>query len=154
MICGRLNDEDLIRSLSPRFQQALGWLRDRIGNLPETGEEEIDGRALYAMVQRYETMPETIPGWEGHRQYADIHLIVHGQETDLWAPLSAYAGSSTYDETLDLLRCTPEQSLPLALREGWFAVFFPEDLHKPKCHLSGPHQVVKCLIKVRLDAQE
>lgn len=148
MIYGQLNNGELDWLKNERFRMALSYIREKRQCFPPCGEYEIDGRHVYAMIQAYDTKEEEECGWEGHRKYIDLHYIVSGEETVLVTELPIE--NEGYDDTIDLLRGSAQASVKLPMRSDCFAVFFPNDFHKAKCHLNGVHGIRKILIKIEL----
>ena len=150
MILTTMDSAARYEALHPRMAAALRYLRSLDAQTAAPGEYEIDGRALYALVQEYDTMPEDHPGWEGHRRYMDIHCMQYGFEKHLWTEDKAIQHSLPYDEALDLIHPQPASWSALSLTEGQIAIYFPEYLHKAKCMLGSSVRVRKLLIKVLL----
>lgn len=70
--------------------------------------------------------------WEAHRNYIDLQLVLENTETIAWAPLDDVRDFSGYDPARDIMQSADSQSgTPVCLKAGMFAVFFPEDAHKP-----------------------
>lgn len=150
MILESIDHTELCERLHPRFALAFEAIRHMRAAEPAPGVYEIDGQNVYAMVQEYDTQPAEQMAWEGHREYADIQFIVAGQELVQYAPLQVSGADFPYDQALDLLRCQAEPASEIQLSAGQFAIFFPHDLHRPKCDWQGSHRVRKLLIKVAL----
>ena len=125
--------------LAARFQKAYAFLnRDDLGSLP-LGRVDIDGDAVFANVQEYDTVPAEEKQLEAHRRYYDMQF----------APLEGLAKVQPFDEDADFgLYCTPERPSSIVLRAGDVAVLAPEDAHKPGCALDAPCCVRKIVVKV------
>lgn len=114
------------------------------------GKYSIDGEDIYAIVQHYETMHASEVLWECHDKYLDIQYIVSGEETIVWAERDRIENWNTYDEGNDC--CVAEANcagVPLALSDGQFAIFAPQDAHKPRCVRTTPSHITKVVLKVR-----
>ncbi|MBZ0156114.1 MAG: YhcH/YjgK/YiaL family protein [Alphaproteobacteria bacterium] len=133
-----------------RLHTGFTFLLGRKEELPD-GRYPIDGDDVFALVQTYET---DLPGkkrFEGHRKYIDIQYLLSGKEEIGWAPVPGLEIASPYSEERDVLFFTESPfTSPLALVPGIFAVFFPEDAHRPGCVLSAPCSVRKIVVKVRV----
>ena len=46
----------------------------------DCGHYEIDGDNVYLNIAEFETAPVETKGWEAHRKFLDIHLILRGTE--------------------------------------------------------------------------
>lgn len=139
--------------LHPLFPAAFEYLKTFDPATPD-GKYEIDGKRLHASVQRYETAPEAAKAWEAHRVYADIQFIVSGREKVLYAPAGEFRPATPYNPEKDVqkfdgtgVRHVSSTVIPA----GSFAVYFPQDGHKPGCQAGDtPEPVVKVVLKVRL----
>lgn len=122
--------------------------RDDLGSLP-LGRVDIDGDAVFANVQEYDTVPAEEKQLEAHRRYYDVQFVVSGEEVMQFAPLEGLAKVQPFDEDADFgLYCTPERPSSIVLRAGDVAVLAPEDAHKPGCALDAPCCVRKIVVKV------
>ena len=94
--------------LAARFQKAYAFLnRDDLGSLP-LGRVDIDGDAVFANVQEYDTVPAEEKQLEAHRRYYDVQFVVSGEEVMQYAPLEGLAKVQPFDEDADFgLYCTP-----------------------------------------------
>lgn len=136
--------------MTPLFKKAVDFLRrNNISRLPE-GRVEIDKNMVFALVQRYETIPTETPLFEAHRKYIDIQFIVTGTEIIGWAPIERLTITETYDANKDACfgKVAERQWASLSLKEGQLAVFWPEDGHAPRLAVKEPHRVMKIVVKV------
>lgn len=136
-------------ALHPRFFRAFTYL-EQLSPHPAVGRHDIEGDSLFALVQRYTTRPVASPQLEAHRRYIDIQFLAAGSELIHWAPLAALSEVvMPYDATKEaaLFACSDE-TVPLRLRGGQFAIFFPDDAHAPCCAWNEPEDVLKVVVKV------
>ena len=137
--------------LAARFQKAYAFLnRDDLGSLP-LGRVDIDGDAVFANVQEYDTVPAEEKQLEAHRRYYDVQFVVSGEELLQYAQLEGLDEAQPFDEGNDFgLYATPARTTDVVLRAGDMAVLAPEDAHKPGCTLGAePCHVRKIVVKVR-----
>jgi YhcH/YjgK/YiaL family protein len=127
---------------------------DYLGNTDfsamKDGKHLIDGDELFALVLTYNTEPESQRDFEAHRKYADLQYILNGREIIYWAPAGELSPSGEYSEEKDIVFLCGEAKAQLQLTSGSYAVFYPEDAHKPNCAWPRPQQVRKVVVKVRL----
>lgn len=137
--------------LHPRLARGFAFL-EQLRPDAAVGRHEIDGDAVYAMLQRYTTRPVADVQMEAHRRYIDIQYIVSGRELIQWAPLTALAAATQpYDAATDFaLYATTPEMLPVQVRAGQFAILFPDDAHAPCCAWGDPAEVLKVVVKVEL----
>ena len=75
--------------------------------------------------------------FEVHRRYADLQLVVDGSEVMEWAHLDDLSVPGEYDATADIqfYASATGSAATLKLYAGSFAVFYPQDGHKPVLRL-------------------
>ena len=136
-------------ALHSGFARAFAFLE---GVTPATadGRHDIDGDAIYALVQRYQTRATSGMQLEAHRRYIDVQFIARGREVIHWAPLAALSEVTLpYETTKDAgLFALPAATVPLRLVAGQFAILFPDDAHAPCCAWDEPEDVLKVVVKV------
>ena len=150
MIHDTLKNAGLYARLHPGLHKGLDFLGTFVPQTPD-GRIDIDGDDVYALVQSYDTTPDSDKRFEAHRVYADIQYLVFGDETIVCSPLSRIVSETDYNAEKDFtLYSNTNDIINLVLRPGDFAIFLPEDGHKPGCHHEGPSAVKKVVVKVRL----
>ncbi len=108
------------------------------------GDYEVEGKDMIAKVQSYNTSPAEERKFESHKEYYDVQVIRQGAErhdvsleTDL-EPLAAF------DTIKDVVKLkAPSAYSSLGMDEGKFAVYYPQDVHRPNCNLDGVSKVRK-----------
>ena len=135
--------------LSPRFAAAFAFL-EGVTAATADGRHDIDGDAIYALVQRYHTRPHARPQLEAHRRFIDIQFLVRGREVIHWAPLATLSTVTlAYDAAKDAgLFAAVAHMVPVRLAAGQFAILFPDDAHAPCCAWDDPEDVIKVVVKV------
>lgn len=150
MIFDTLSNNSVYKDLGSKIAQGLAWLDSFLPSTPD-GRYEIDGEEVYALVQSYETVPPAEKKFESHRNYLDIQYVASGSETIHYAPVTGLEIVHAYDEAKDfMLYSDPKASVPLHFEVGSFAIFFPQDGHKPGCVNGGLCRIKKVVIKVRV----
>jgi biofilm protein TabA len=138
-------------SLNPRLARGFAFLEQLSADVA-VGRHEIDGDAVYALVQRYHTRPVEQMQLEAHRRYIDIQYLASGREVIHWAALASLAAATKpYDTVTDaaLYATTPDMT-PVQLQAGQFAILFPDDAHAPCCAWGDPAEVLKVVVKVEV----
>lgn len=87
--------------------------------------------------------------FEVHRRYIDLQLILEGSEQMDWLPLRLHEEAFPFSTEKDIgfFEDASTETLPLRMLSGQFAVFFPEDAHKPLLRLHHS-QVKKAVFKI------
>jgi biofilm protein TabA len=122
MIIDETANHTRYRSLGTRIGRALEYLAKTDFASVEDGKHPIEGDDIFALLMSYDTEPESVRRFEAHRKYLDVQCILSGTEI------------------ISRLQLTP----------GTFAMFYPEDAHKPNCAWDDPQPVRKTVVKVRI----
>jgi len=139
-------------ALHPVLREALLRLERTDLKGMEAGKYEWDGDRLFLLVQEPDTAPKTAKRPESHRRYVDIQLLIEGEE---WIGYARKTESHVVrEDELDAkdyaLYEDPEDEIGLILKPGKFAVFFPDDLHRPCVCLDAPLRIKKAVVKIDL----
>jgi biofilm protein TabA len=149
MIFDHLRNLASYRSLSPTFAVAIDYLgRTDLDSL-DIGRFEIAGTDVYAMVQSYETKAPEQAKWETHRRYADIQVLIEGAERMDYADAEGLSVLTPYDSAKDAgFYSPPPEFVSLIVRPRTFAIFLPQDAHRPTVAVTGPETIRKIVVKV------
>lgn len=150
MIVSSLADAARYDALGAGIAAGLAYLRTFDASVPD-GRYSIDGDRVFAIVERYETVPGAEKRYESHRRHVDIQFVAAGRERILLAPSRALDVETEYDTEHDLtFYHDPPAGSSVLLRAGDIAILFPEDAHKPGCMAGGRDPVRKVVVKVRI----
>ena len=121
--------------------------RPDLAQLP-VGKHVLSPKA-YAMIDKSRSQPPEAVRFESHRKYTDVHYMISGQVTTGFAPATELKIVSAYKAEDDAAEyAVPASYVHVDLHPGQFAVFFPGGGHMPNCHLDGPHDLHKVVVKV------
>jgi len=134
--------------LNERFEESFRFLEMLAPGTPD-GRHDIDGDNVYCMIQSYETKSREGQQFEAHRQYADIQMVLEGEESILWAPADGLETVRPYEPDIAFFALTPTPA-ELVLTPSVFCVFFPQDAHAPCLRHGGITRVRKAVVKVRI----
>lgn len=127
MITDKLSNASLYYGCHPKFKKAFEFLLGDINHL-SIGKYVIDGDQVFALVQKCDISPEGSGTFEAHKKYIDIQYIVKSSESFQYAHKDTLTPKTDYEEIKDAQRFCGQGST-IALTEGDFIVFFPEDAH-------------------------
>ncbi|NLM13342.1 MAG: DUF386 domain-containing protein [Epulopiscium sp.] len=154
MIFGNLKSWDQESKMYPEIlQKAIQFLKENDFTNMEAKKYEIDGDRLFATVMDKETAPKEQRAPEAHMAYADIQFMVSGKEVIGFAKKTD--GLVVTEDKLqekDVIKYTNEvpNEIDLKLLPGDFAIFFPEDIHRPLCAFDEPGKVRKVVVKIKV----
>jgi biofilm protein TabA len=138
--------------LPQALKTALVHLRDTDFDALPAGNYELQGRDIYVQVIDMHTKPFLETRAEVHRQYLDVQFLHRGAER---IGVAADTGNNAVAQDLlaerDLLfYAGMENESVLTMTPGSFAVFFPNDVHRPGCAVDAPQPIRKVVVKVRV----
>ncbi|MEK3912157.1 YhcH/YjgK/YiaL family protein [Paenibacillus sp. FSL H7-0331] len=118
---------------------------------PAAGRIEINGDQIYATIMEFETKPIQDQLAEKHELYIDVHYLIEGEETIGWFALRDDAATAKpYDSEQDYALYEPSaDELLLQLKPGMYAVFFPNDIHRPG--MGQQTKTKKAVVKIHVD---
>jgi YhcH/YjgK/YiaL family protein len=113
------------------------------------GRNEIDADQVFVNRFDYQTMPQEQAIWEGHIQYADIHVLLSGQEK---------IGVTNVDMLTETVRKPEDDFVGFEGEvQSWFPmttedilIVYPEDIHKVKVIHDESTLVEKACFKVKV----
>lgn len=131
--------------------RAFDFIKTAVSENYEIGRYEIlpDGE-MYAVVQEYISKSEEECSFEGHRKYIDVQFVISGAEKIDIADISRAESKIDYDADKDVefFDCRGAVT-SLAVQDGDFGVFYPNDIHKPGMTLEKKTQVRKIVVKIK-----
>ncbi|MBE6761076.1 MAG: DUF386 domain-containing protein [Ruminococcaceae bacterium] len=148
MIFDRIENINNYKGLG-RVYTALEFIAKTDFTKVNIGKYELDGDNIYYMVQKYDTNPDKTVA-EAHKKYIDIQYIVKGEEVIAVAPIQNDKKLIEAKEEKDVwfYEC---ETQTMVLKSGDFMVLYPSDLHLPGKAVNDPQEVLKVVVKVKVD---
>ena len=115
----------------------------------EKGSHVIDGEDLFVNIVEYTTTDADSRFWEAHRQYLDVHVMLHGTE-QIDLGFIENMVQKEFVEKDDFLPLEGEKSGSVILRDGDFLICYPADGHRTAVAVDGPETIKKAIFKVRI----
>lgn len=139
------------RKLKPdaRLTPAFEYIeKTELGSLA-VGRHDIDGDRVYITVTQSKSRSPAGEKFEAHRRYADIHVLISGEEMIGAAIARDLKSVIPYDQAKDIeMFEAPAEYERIRLSPGSFAVFLPGQAHLPGCHEKRPTEIKKAVVKV------
>lgn len=123
-----------------------------IAGLP-VGRIELEGDKLYVLVQDYATVAPSEKRPEAHDKYLDIQYIANGAEEIGWCVRHdglENAEDLRRDKDVIFFKNIADET-KLVLCSGMYAIFFPNDVHRPGCIHGKSQAVRKAVVKISID---
>jgi YhcH/YjgK/YiaL family protein len=117
-------------------------------NARDDGRWQPDDCAWFCTIGPAQTQPQAQRHTEYHHQWADIQIVLAGEEM-IYAGAESAARPGDEQRKPDLF-ITSEAKLTVAIRLGTgdFAVFYPGEPHQALCAVNAPMTVRKAVFKI------
>jgi YhcH/YjgK/YiaL family protein len=154
MIVDTIENAEIYYSIHPLFKEAFEYLKSfNYKDYNENSKITLIENKLRAGVDFYKTVPAGSKKWEAHEKYIDIQCVFSGKEKIGYAPRAELKLTDPYNSEKDImfLEEMPDSAAVFPdLNPGRFAVFFPQDAHKPGIQSESGKElnVVKVVIKI------
>lgn len=148
MILSTLQDCGRFEVLHPLFKKAFDYVKSH--NLLDAplGRIEVEGDALFINNSNPECVKAEEQVLEVHRKYIDIHVLLEGEETVGWKPLSDCRNETKpYNEDADCALYDEQAATYFKMQPGQILIVWPEDAHAP---VIGEGKIRKLIIKVKI----
>lgn len=151
MIFGHISQPNPCR-LPQAIEKALNFLRTTDFATLEPGVVEIDGRTIFAQVLDLTTREPHENRPEVHRRYLDIQFLASGEEK---IGIAIDTGNNKISESLleqrDIIFYhDSEHESFIEMIPGSYAIFFPQDVHRPACIKNTSSEIRKIVVKVEV----
>ncbi|HBC1013070.1 TPA: YhcH/YjgK/YiaL family protein [Escherichia coli] len=137
----------------PVIRQALTFLAEQDFLDFTPGKIDLIPDQIFCLLQEMDTVLFSDARPESHRRFIDIQYLISGHE---------HMGVSRVENRLNVVvdDRTPQQDIMfwqvedaetlITLTPGMFAIFFPDDIHRPCCHLQDGEvsHLRKAVIKI------
>lgn len=149
MITGHIANTDP-RHYPPAIAHALAYLaRHDLENMA-AGRYQDEETGWVVQVLDLQTAPAAEHYPEAHRYHIDVQYLVSGEEVIGVAtqPLDV-AVHQPYDRERDIIfyQHAPDET-QIRMLPGTFAVFFPQDIHRPNGAVNQPGPIRKVVVKI------
>jgi len=148
MILGTLQYSSRYSGLGSRVQEALKFLVTQDLSTLEPKWYSIDGDDVRLNLVEMDTVLHDSRLFEAHEKYVDLHLTLSGEEWYGYAPVNNLKMAEEYDSEKDIALYSGE-GVYFQVPQGQFALFFPEDSHKPGITFGTPAPIRKLVVKIK-----
>ena len=125
MIFGNINNLSEFPFLEEQVKECFEYAKTHDLASYEKGSHEIDGDRLFVNIVEYTTTTPEERFWEAHKNYLDVHVMIHG------------------NEQIDL-------NSSVVLTDGDFLICYPSDGHRTAVQVQEPETIKKAIFKVKI----
>lgn len=140
--------------LPAAIEKALHFLRTTDFSQLSPGVVEIEGQTIFAQIIDLTTREQKENRPEVHRRFLDIQFLALGEEK---IGVAIDTGRNEISETLleqrDIIFYHhSENEYFINMIPGSYAIFFPQDVHRPACNKNNATPIRKIVVKVAVSA--
>ncbi len=148
MILDKLENLGQYLAVNDKIKLCISFLQNL--NISELSPRRYDlsGDDLYCVVTEYETVNPQL--FEAHNQYVDLQCLLVGEERMDYANRKDCAVVSPYESERDAALLSNENFIPLKINAGYFAMFFPDDAHRPCVTADKVSKNKKAIFKIKI----
>lgn len=155
MIYGHISAKETEQAFAEPIRAAIRYCRETdVSGMGESRTELRGGELIVQICDRITgKKEEKLP--EVHRRYAELQFMAEGSEYMGFYPDKG--DNKILEDCLEEKDTLYYQENPLSeevmllMTPGTYAVFFPEDVHRPFCQAEAPARVKKIVIKIAVD---
>lgn len=150
MIIDSIQNAHKYYSVHPLFEKAFAHIHQTNLDTLEASRYDLEGDNLKVIVSNKMgvTVDESLAKFECHDKYIDIQLCIHGNEKFGWKPRETCKDEKApYNAEKDVLFFNDSPDMFFTLRDGQFAIFFPNDVHAP---MIGDSEIKKMVFKIKI----
>ncbi|OCB78745.1 YhcH/YjgK/YiaL family protein [Flavobacterium crassostreae] len=148
MILDKIENYALYATITDRLAKGFEFIKNIDPNTIELGTYEIEDKAVFAVVQEYDTKEIKDCLLESHIKYIDIQYVLEGTEL-MGVATKKDQKVLEVDTEKDFIFYEAETPY-IQLVPGMFTVFFPDDLHRPCVKDGAISRVKKVVVKVQV----
>lgn len=149
MIFGNIDHLEEFPFLEEQIKECFEYAKSNDLASYEKGSHEIDGERLFVNIVEYTTTAAEERFWEAHKNYLDVHVMIHGTE-QIDLNFIQNMNVKEFVEKDDFLPMEGDKNSSVILRDGDFLICYPSDGHRTAVAVDGPEKIKKAIFKVRI----
>ena len=148
MVTDSLQNLEQYRGLHKNMDPVIDFLKKcDLTALPD-GKTVIDGERVFVNVMEADLREAEGAEYEYHKRYADLQIDISGSEYWEWTDKAEF--TDTFQEASDCGLAAGRSRCGGTLGDGSFALFLPEEFHKPSCKNGSHTHVRKAVVKIEM----
>lgn len=148
MIYTDISDLSRYYGISENLDTALRFLQNFDLKALTPGRNDVDGEKVYINRFDYETLPCEETFFEAHEEYADIHLLLSGEE-NIGVSAPEVLRETERDPETDFIGYEGEVESLCKMTPQKVLIAFPGEAHMVKMQWCGSVKVEKAVVKVK-----
>lgn len=145
MVFDKIENAHLYAALSPDIAFGLQYLASTDLVDLSNGRIPLNERITLSLSE-YDTFVDR--NWEAHDRCVDVQFVVSGEEIIEYANREQLEYVSTAEDKDQVVFMGTGNRI--LMKAGYFAILFPDDVHKPKVAVNVPKEVKKAVLKIKI----
>ena len=150
MIFGNIHNLEEYSFLEAQIHECFEYAKSHDLAGFDKGSHEIDGERLFVNIVEYTTTSAEERFWEAHKNYLDVHVMLHGTE-QIDVNFIQNMEQKEFVEKDDFLPLEGDKNGSVILRDGDFLICFPNDGHRTAVSVDKPETIKKAIFKVKIE---
>lgn len=148
LITDKIKNSDTYAACNSLFSEIFEKLKTLTPN--DAGKKfVIEEGVAWISISSLENAPQGVRKFEAHKKFIDIHFVLEGEETFVFANTDELTPETEYNEEEDYLLLNGEGT-KLTLRAGEFCIVYPQDAHIPTLEKLSEGNLVRGVAKIKL----
>ncbi len=143
MILDYVSRAEHYAGILPNFVEVMNYAK----TLVDAPVGRYDCGDSFVLVQEFETKPAAAKDYELHRKYADVHVVLQGQESLGYDDIENLPPKEAFNPDKDM-QMLDGVGQYVTINPGMFCLVLPHDGHKPGCCVETPSFLRKFVIKI------
>ena len=149
MIYPKIKNIETYLGISKNLDTAIRFLREYDLNDLGKGKTVIDQDEVFVNHFCYQTVEEKDASWEGHIRYADMHILLSGNEK-IGISNCEDLSETERDEEKDFVGYDGKVTTWVLMDNAKVLIVFPEDVHMVKVKNTENSDVDKLVFKIKI----
>ena len=155
-----IKDEIILMTLSEivpkdhflrKVDKAIDFIVDKKYLNANFGKNLIEGNSIYFdYPEKVMTRENKDIESEYHKKYADIHIVLEGEEIIGYTSFEDCVETKAYNSEKDIAFVKGENQAEVLLNGKNFALFFPEEVHLPLLKVGEIKEIKKVVFKIEI----
>ena len=151
MIYAELKNIKTYKGISKNLDKAIDFIVGKKYLNANFGKNIIDGDAVYFNCpEKPITRENTGLELEYHKRYADIHIVLEGEEAIAYSPFEDCVETKSFNAEEDYALMKGKTQVELIMNTKNFLIIFPEEPHLALLKVDTPKEIKKVIFKVEI----
>jgi len=151
MIYAELKDIKFYKGINKNLDKAIDFITEKKYLNADFGKNIVDGDKIYFNhPEKPTTRENTDLELEYHKKYADIHIVLEGEESIIYSPFEGCVETKSYNMEDDYALVKGKTQAELLMNSKNFLILFPEEPHLALLKVGEPKEIKKVIFKVEI----